>query len=167
MRNKGFSRLFCGVALRKGGEKMKIRVEHGDFEENELVLRCRELDDEMMSVLALLRERSARLTAHRDGEIHMLQPGDIYYAEAVDGRVFVYTSDMVLETEQSLSSLHDKHEDVGLIRIGKSQLVNLYHVSRLKSLPNSRIEITLKNNEKLIASRHYIQTLKDKLGLIE
>lgn len=146
---------------------MKIRVEHGDFVESEIILRCRELDDEVLETLALLRDHSAKLIGRKDGEIHILQPSDVYYAESVDGRTFLYTPDTVLETNQSLSAIHDGHEDAGLIRIGKSQLVNLYHVVKLKSLPNSRIEITIKSGERLIVSRHFIQNLKSKLGIRE
>lgn len=146
---------------------MKIRVEHGEYEENELILRCKELDEECLSVLALLRERSAKLAAFKDGEIHMLNPGGICYAEAVDGKTFLYTADAVLETSHSLSALQDKYGEAGFIRIGKSQLTNLYHVAKLRSLPNSRIELTLKNGECLIASRHYVQNLKENLGLLE
>lgn len=146
---------------------MKIRVEHGDFDENEIVLHCKELDDEIMEVLSLLRERSAKLTGYHDGEIHIINPGSLLYAEAVDGKTFLYTTDRVLETQQSLTALQNAHINMGLIRIGKSQLVNLYHVAKLKSLPNSRIEIMLKNGEKLIVSRHYIQALKERLGMQE
>ncbi|HMM30227.1 MAG TPA: LytTR family DNA-binding domain-containing protein [Clostridia bacterium] len=146
---------------------MKIRVEHGDFEENVIVLHCRELDDEMLDVLSLLREHSHKLVGYKDGEAHILKPGDIFYAEAVDGKTFLYTVDMVLETHQSLSSLLETYGDMQLIRIGKSQLVNLYHVAKLKSLPNTRIEITLKNSERLIVSRHYTQNLKENLGIQE
>jgi len=146
---------------------VKILIEHGEYDENEVVLRCKEVDEEILAVLMLLRDRSARLAAFKDGEVHFLQPADLYYAEAVDGKTFLYTSDMVLETGQSLAALQDEYEDLGVIRIGKSQLVNLYHVSSLKSLHNSRIEITLKNKERLIASRHYIQNLKEKLGMLE
>lgn len=146
---------------------MKIRVEHGGQEENELVLYCKELDEECLEVLALLRERGTKLAAFKDGETHMLKPSDIFYAEAVDGKTFLYTSDMVLESGHSLAALQEKHENTGFVRVGKSQLVNLFHVGKLKSLPNSRIEITLKNGEKLIASRHYVQNLKEKLGLLE
>lgn len=146
---------------------MQIRVEHGDFDENEVILRCKALDDEMLEVLALLRDRSAKLAAFKDGDTHMLSPSDILYAEAVDGRTFLYTKDMVLESGRSLASLLDAYRDAGLLRIGKSQLVNLYHVAKLKSLPNSRIEITLENKERLIVSRHYIQSLKEKLGLLD
>ncbi len=146
---------------------MKICVEHGEFSENEIVLRCRELDDEMMEVLALLRERSAKIACFKDGEIHFVLPGEIFYAEAVDGKTFLYTSESVLETHQSLSALLSRHEEAGLLRIGKSQLCNLYHVEKLKSLPNSRIEITLKNNERLIVSRHFVHSMKERLGILE
>lgn len=146
---------------------MKIRVEHGDYTENEIVLRCRELDEEALEVLALLRDRSSKLIARKDGAIHVLSPNDICYADSVDGRTFLYTADSVFETGQSLTVLQERHEEAGLIRIGKSQLVNLYHVVKLKSLPNSRIEITIKGGERLIASRHYVQSLKHRLGVNE
>lgn len=146
---------------------MKILVEHGDFEENEIVIRCRDLDSDILEILGLLRERSSRITAIKDGELHVLQPNDIYYAESVDGKTFIYKSDIVLETPQSLAALQDANSSFGFIRIGKSQLVNLFHVAKLKSLPNSRIEITLKNGERLIVSRHYIHDLKEKLGMTE
>lgn len=146
---------------------MKIRVEHGDFDENEIVLRCKELDDEALEVLALLRERSVKLTGYVNGEAHIINPGKLLYAEAVDGKTFLYTADMVLQTHQSLAALESAHAHAGLIRIGKSQLVNLHHVMRLRSIPNSRIEITLKNSEKLIVSRHYTAALKERLGMQE
>lgn len=145
---------------------VKIRVEHGDYDENEIILRCRELDDEMMEVLAILRERSAKLVGYIDGEAHILPPGDILFADAVDGKTFLYTQAAVLQTHKSLAGLQEAYEETGLIRISKSQLCNLHHVSKLKSLPNSRIEVTLKNGERLIVSRHYIQNLKEKLGIL-
>lgn len=146
---------------------MKIQVEHGDFDENEIVLRCKELDDEMIEVLSMLRERSATITGYKDGDAHIINPGSILYAEAVDGKTFIYTVDMVLQTHQSLAALQNTHGHAGFTRIGKSQLVNLYHVEKLKSLANSRIEIALKNGEKLIVSRHFTQGLKERLGMQE
>lgn len=145
---------------------MRIRVEHGSFEENEVLLRCREIDEEVLEVLSLLKERSSKLIGFLDGEVHLLSPADLYYAESVDGRNFIYTADEVYETAQSLAALQGIYQDFGFLRIGKSQLVNLNHVAKLKSLTNSRIEITLNNTEKMIVSRHYTQGLKERLGLL-
>ena len=40
---------------------MKITVEHCDTPENEVILRCRELDDEMLRLLALVRSGMQKL----------------------------------------------------------------------------------------------------------
>lgn len=144
---------------------MIIRTEQCDCRENELILRYRELDDECLEILSLLRERSTKIAASLDGTTYLIRPGDIFYAESVDGRTFIYTAKQVLETPHSLNALQIRSEGSGLVRIAKSQLVNLYQVSTLRSLPNTRIEVTLKNNERLIVSRHYVQDFKAKLGL--
>lgn len=142
---------------------MKIRIEHGDYEENEVLLRCKEMDSEMRHVLALLRSLEKKIASYADGEVHLVRPSDVYYADTVDGRTFIYTQSAVLETALTLSVLQDAYADFGLLRISKSQVVNLHKVQRLKSTANSRIEVTLQGGEKLIVSRHYIQDLKARL----
>ena len=40
---------------------MKITVEHAECEKNEMILRCRELDDEILRLLALVRSGMKKL----------------------------------------------------------------------------------------------------------
>lgn len=42
---------------------MKITVEHSQVEENEVVLRCPALDEEMLGVLSLLKSSLQKLCA--------------------------------------------------------------------------------------------------------
>lgn len=144
---------------------MKIRVEHGEYEENEIIIRCKELDEQMIEILGLINEYSSKLGGTKEGETHLIKPKDILYIESVDGKSFMYTKDEVLEIQDSLSSLASKYGDLGFVRISKGQLCNLNHVSEFKSLPNSKIEITLDNEEKLIVSRTYIQDIMEKLKI--
>jgi len=72
---------------------MKIIVEHTSCEENKIILKCAHLDDEMLEILAFLKERTIKLLAHRDGEVFMLMPDEIFYAETLDGRTILYTKD--------------------------------------------------------------------------
>ncbi len=144
---------------------MRIKVEHKENGENEIILRCKNLDEEMLEVLSMLKDRTLRIVAKKDDELLMLLPNQVFYAEAVDGNTFLYTEDLVVETHESLAQLEMKYEDTGFIRIGKSQLMNLYHVEKIRSLINSRIEVTLKSGEILIVSRHYKQALLNKLGI--
>jgi DNA-binding LytR/AlgR family response regulator len=144
---------------------MKILVEHRPGEENEVILRCETLDDEMLEILALLKERSAKITTYKDGEAFMLSPASVYYVDTADNKTFVYTKEDVYETPYSLFELENRYQNAGFIRIGKSQVVNLRHIEKLKSLPDRRIEVTLESGERLIVSRHYRQVFREKLGM--
>lgn len=144
---------------------MKITVEHCHGGENEIVLRCETLNEEMLEVLAYFKERTTKIVATQSNALFLLVPSDVFYAEAVDGKTFLYTKEDVFETQDSLSGLESKCGSVGYLRIGKSQIVNLRHIKMLRSLSDRRIEITLNNDEKMIVSRHYAQALKEKLGV--
>ena len=72
---------------------MKITVEHIDSDEKEVVLRCRELDDEMLRILSLLRSSVQKLLVW-DEERHTLplNVSEVVYCETVEDRNFVYTA---------------------------------------------------------------------------
>lgn len=144
---------------------MKITIEHVSCEENEVILKCRELDAEMQEVLSYLKKSMPKLAAKKEEDLILLGPNEIFYADSVDNRTFLYTKDDVLESKDSLASIEEKFSDSGLVRIGKSQLVNLHHVRQLKSILYSRIQITLESGDKLVVSRHYAQVFKNRLGV--
>lgn len=76
----------------------------------------------MLEVLSLLRERSSKLTAQKDGQTYLLKPDEIFYAESVDGRNFLYTKDSVLETRQSLAQLLEHYGEMGFSASGNPSL---------------------------------------------
>ena len=66
---------------------MKITVEHCNIPENEVILRCRELDEEMLHILVLLRSGMQSLCAFtEDRETVFLTPQEVLYAESVEER---------------------------------------------------------------------------------
>ena len=145
---------------------MKITVEHMDLPENEVILRCPALDEEMLGVLSLLRSGLQRLCVW-DGEREatLLSPREVVYCESVDERTFVYTSGAVFQTALSLAELEDWYGGLGLFRAGKSAVVNLHHIRSLVSQGAGRIEATLVTGEKLMVSRRYAPALRERLGL--
>lgn len=64
---------------------MKITVEHHDtLQENEVILRCKTLDEEMLSIISMLKSQAQRLCAwEEDGEKELifLSPSEILYGE--------------------------------------------------------------------------------------
>ena len=119
---------------------MKIRIEHAPLEENEVILRCTQLDDEMLRVLSLLRSGMQKLLVwneHR--EMLPLSVSKVVYCETVEEKTFVYTHDGIYQTALSLAELEDRWGDLGLFRAGKSSVVNLHEIQKLKNCGSGRM----------------------------
>lgn len=145
---------------------MKITVEHIPDGENEVVLRCTHLDEEMLSVLAMLRSGLQKLCVWDDsGTILLIAPSEIVYCETVDERTFIYTQNAMYQTALALSELSERYSDAGFLRSSKSAVINLNHITHLKSLGGSRIEAIVTTGEKIIISRHYAPLLREQLGI--
>lgn len=145
---------------------VKITVEHVPVPENEVVLRCPELDGEMLWVLSLLRSGLQKLCVwDEERSVTLLPPGEAVYCESVDERTFVYTAGAVYQTALNLAELEGRYGDAGFFRTGKSAVVNLHRIRSLKSRPAGRIEALLETGEKLMVSRHYAPLLRERLGL--
>ena len=145
---------------------MKITVEHIDSEENEVILRCRELDDEMLRLLALVRAGMQKLLVWNERkELLPLNVSDVVCCETVEEKTFVYTESGMYQTALTLSELEERWAATGLLRCGKSCVVNLYAIRRLRSCGGGRIEATLSTGEKIMISRHYAPALRERLGM--
>ena len=145
---------------------MKITVEHIDSDEKEVILRCRELDDEMLRILSLLRSSVQKLLVW-DEERHTLplNVSEVVYCETVEEKNFVYTAGGIFQTALTLAELEDRWGELGLLRCGKSAVVNLHAIRQLKSCGAGRIEAALSTGERLMISRHYAPALRERLGM--
>ena len=145
---------------------MKITVEHIESEENEVILRCRELDDEMLRLLALVRAGMQKLLVwNEQKELLPLNVSETVYCETVEEKTFVYTENGMYQTALTLSELEERWAAMGLLRCGKSCVANLYAIRRLRSCGGGRIEATLSTAEKIVISRHYAPALRERLGM--
>jgi len=145
---------------------MKIRIEQTSLEENEVILRCAQLDDEMLRVLSLLRSGMQKLLVwNEQRETLPLSVSKVVYCETVEEKTFVYTHDGIYQTALSLAELEDRWGDLGLFRAGKSSVMNLHEIQKLKNCGSGRIEALLTTGEKMIISRRYAPMLRERLGL--
>ena len=145
---------------------MKITVEHTDVSENGIVLRYRELDDEMLHVLSLLRSGMQTVCGWtEDRQMVFLRPGEVLYAESVEEKTWLYCEDAVWRTALTLAELESRYEALGFCRVSRSMVVNLHGIRKLKSCAGSRIEATMRSGEKVMISRHDGPLLRERLGM--
>ena len=145
---------------------MKITIETPrPGEEDEIIVRCAALDEQLMKLIYALKMRQDKITGYVEDKIVKLEPKEIFYFESVDNKVFAYTDKGVYEVRRKLYEIEEDFTNMDFLRISKSSIVNVAKIAYLRPVFNGRFEAKLKNDEKIIISRQYIVDLKKKLGI--
>ena len=143
---------------------MQIQLITGcDIPKAEITVRCREADDKIAALMAMLRIHGRKLTGTKDGALHILDPRDVLYADTVDNKVFLYAEKDVYETPLKLYEIEERLRAHSFVRVSKSQVVNFNRVESVRPEFNGRLIITVQNGEKLLASRQYAIAIKKML----
>ena len=145
---------------------MKIIIEDiGPDEEETVTIRCREVDESILQLVNGLKLKKEKLTVRQGEKILQIDPGDVYYFEAVDNRVFLYSEKNVYETRMKLYELERRFVGTDFFRVSKSVILNLARVKNFYPGFNGRFEALMQNGERVGISRQYVPLLKNKLGL--
>ncbi len=145
---------------------MKICVRQDDSaHEVEITVTCPRITEEIVSILAQISLIGNTVTGRKNGETCFVPLSDILYFEAVDDKIFFYTDGAVYETVSRLYQLEEKLADTPFARISKSTIANLKKMRSVTPQPHSRLCATMANGERLIVSRLYMNTIKEKLGV--
>lgn len=143
---------------------MKIRIETvGKEEEEQIVIACYEVREEISEIIEFVKSRDTTLTAYVDSQIFHISLQDIYYIDTVDNRVFVYLDEKVYELKNKLYELESLYAQRCFFRCSKSVIVNLMKIDSITPALNSRFAARLQNGEEIIISRKYVPDLKNKL----
>ncbi len=134
-------------------------------EEEEIIIKCNQMDDRLMQLVNQFKRGSDKLNVYQDGNIHLIEPQDIYYFETVDQKVFAYCENEVYEIRSRIYELEEALVAKDFFRASKSTLLNLNVIKSLSPAFGGRFEAVLGNGEHVIISRQYVGTLKEKLGL--
>ncbi len=134
---------------------MKYTIQQIPSGEDELILRYQRLNDEVQAVLEFMNSPQKKLIVSKDDTQTVIDLGQILYAESVDRKTFIYTSDDVLRVEFNLAQLEQILNTVNFFRCSKSMIINIDKIATLKSLASNRIDATLTNGEHIIISRTY------------
>ncbi|RSK29158.1 LytTR family transcriptional regulator [Bacillus sp. HMF5848] len=145
---------------------MKISIEEISRElEEEVLIRCHEIDEEIQEIVSKLKTEPAIVLGSQNDRVHRINLRDIYYFEAVDGKVFLYCKDNVFEVKQKLYELEEMCKEKDFFRATKSTILNIAKISTVHPSFSGRFEAVLDNGERAIISRQYVPVLKKMLGL--
>ena len=144
---------------------MRVRFEQVDVREKEQALiRAVEKTADILSAIDLLENGSGGISVTKDRNTYFCKLTQIYYAESVDKRTYVYTKGDCYESRDRLYELEEKLGTY-YVRISKSMIINLRKIRNVRAEPGGRMVAVLLNEEQVVISRSYVKEIKRRLGI--
>ena len=145
---------------------MKITIQDiAPGEEEEIIVRCRDLDEALLRMIHELKTRRGKFTVTDNDKIRQIDAGDIYYFEAVDTKYFSIWNRMCTRSDTSCMRLRRCMRT--RIFSGHPNL-RFNHRAKVKQFApdfGGRFEAQMMNGERLMISRQYVTALKKRLGM--
>lgn len=146
---------------------MKVKIEIcPDMEEDEVTIRCRELNDAVLKLQALAADSGAggrKLSLHRGDTEYYVALSDILFFETQGREIQAHTADKLFETCYKLYELEEQLPGY-FMRISKSTIVNLEYIySITRNLTASSVVEFAGSPKKVYVSRSYYKALIERL----
>ena len=142
---------------------MEIKTRQVDDKPLTIIIEYPILDTKTKKLIKKIESLDLMVSGNCKGKVFQVHISDIYYAESVERKTFLYTKDEVYMTDKKLYELEEMLKEAGIIRISKSCLMNADMLYSIRQLMNSQLEATLLNGEKLIVARTYLKNIKNIL----
>ena len=146
---------------------MKIRVEIDEnVKEEEIILRCRELNDETIAIQKRIAEavnEGMKLTVTRGESEYYLNLQEILFFETAGAAVAVHTVNQIYTTHQRLYELEEMLPGI-FLRVSKSTILNIGRIHSVRKNITGASEVEFDGTaKKAFVSRSYFKLLTDKL----
>lgn len=146
---------------------MKIRVElDGSIEEEEIIIRCKTLSEEVQMVqktLADLAANNHRFVFYKGDTEYYLSLEEVLFFETEDKVIFAHTRDDMYQVKYRLYELEEFLPGY-FMRISKSTILNTNKVYSIQRNLTASSVVEFQNTHKQVfVSRYYYKPLKNKL----
>jgi len=146
---------------------MKIRIEVDEsLSENELILRCNELSEEVLSIQRKLGElvsQRQQLAVNKGDAEYYLVLEEILFFETAGAQVAVHTKDQIFGSKYKLYELEDLLPG-SFMRVSKSTIINVNRIRAIHKNITGASEVEFaQSNKKAFVSRSYYKALETKL----
>ena len=145
---------------------MKVRVEiDEDVQDTEIVIRCRELDDEVKKLREMVVHTSKKATVEffKGDCQYYFDIDEVLFFETCEKRVFAHTADDMFAVSRKLYELEEILPGQ-FVRISKSGIINVHHIYSIERSLTSASEVSFaKSAKRVYVSRSYYKELKKRI----
>lgn len=130
--------------------------------EEGVILRYIRLTKDFEEIKEYVQHKGDALIGYtQDNERASVRVEDILYFETVDGRVFAYTVDSVYEIKVRLYQVEEKVGRRTICRASKTMIVNVEHITSVRTALNGRLYARMENGEEILITRRYAREIED------
>ena len=140
-----------------------ILCERQELEQPEVTVAYREMTEEVKRVSEFVRCVDRTILCRKEAVEYTIPVSDIYYAESVDKKTFVYCEKEVYQCSYKLYELEELLPRGSFVRVSKSTILNIEMLKGVKTLVNSKLEAILSNGERICVTRNYLKEIKETL----
>ena len=140
-----------------------IMCERQELETPEVTIAYREMTDEVKRVSEFVRCVDQTIFCRKETEEYTVPVSDIYYAESVDKKTYVYCEKEVYQCSYKLYELEELLPRGSFVRVSKSTILNIEVLKGVKTLVNSKLEAILSNGERICVTRNYLKNIREAL----
>ncbi|MDD7793451.1 LytTR family DNA-binding domain-containing protein [Clostridium sp. 'White wine YQ'] len=146
---------------------MKIRIEvDNKIEENEVIIRCSELNDEVKNIQVSLNDilsQNKNITFYKGDTEYYLSLDEILFFETEESYICAHTVDNIYNVKYKLYELEEFLPGY-FMRVSKSTILNTNHIYSITRSISSSSKVEFQNTHKQVyVSRYYYKPLKIKL----
>ena len=147
----------------------KLRTELSEDYENEVIIRGKMMDDEMLAlqkaIIGLLGRR-AEISVTLAGNEYFLPLDKLLFFETDGEKTAVHTADRMYHSDKRLWQLEESLP-VNFIRVSKSCILNVSRVSSIaKNITGASTVTFFSCDKKAYVSRSYYKLLRDRIEQI-
>lgn len=146
--------------------KIRVEIDPTNGEEEEVVIRCNTLSEEVMMLQKQLSEiisSKLKLEVYKGDTVLYLSPDEILFLETADNFLAVHTAKEIYSAKQRLYELEEILPS-SFVRISKSSIVNISNIRSVKRNITGPSEIEFSGTVKrAYASRNYLKQLMNRL----
>jgi DNA-binding LytR/AlgR family response regulator len=146
--------------------KIRVEIDPTNGEEEEVVIRCNTLSEEVMMLQKQLSEiisSKLKLEVYKGDTVLYLSPDEILFLETADNFLAVHTAKEIYSAKQRLYELEEILPS-SFVRISKSSIVNISNIRSVKRNITGPSEIEFSGTiKRAYASRNYLKQLMNRL----
>ena len=146
--------------------KIRVEIDPSNGEEEEVVIRCSSLSEEVMMLQKQLSEivsSKLKLEVFKGDTVLYLKPEEILFLETADNFLAVHTAKEIYSAKQRLYELEEILPS-SFVRISKSAIVNITNIRSVKKNITGPSEIEFGGTiKRAYASRNYLKQLMNRL----